>query len=288
MKITASLLATATGAKPSIAGDWLQPMQAAMDKFQISSMPARISAFLANVGVESNGLTALVEDFHYSAQRLAAVWSYRYAVDPHTKIKQPNATAYRLAMLGPQAIANNVYANRLGNGDEMSGDGWRFRGVGPIQCTGRAKLMRFFAAMGLPPDTDPTELQKPDLGSMSAAWFFAVDSTAMKAADAGNFSNVVFAINGERPCEQNQGPRREANYLACMRGLKTAPVPSVAPAAAAVSPDVHEAVAAANAPIPEPLQTAAQSPTKAAGKKGQSSAQNTMSPPPSNPQSKPA
>ena len=90
------------------------------------------------------------ESFAYSAQRMAEVWPARYAVDPKATVKRPNALAVKLAAAGPQAIANNVYANRMGNGDEASGDGWANRGAGPGQLTGGDNWKAFAAAMNMP------------------------------------------------------------------------------------------------------------------------------------------
>ncbi|MEG7018924.1 glycoside hydrolase family 19 protein, partial [Pseudomonas aeruginosa] len=82
-----------------------------------------VAAFLAQIGHESGQLTRLVENLNYSARGLAATWPSRY----RGADGQPNALAQRLAR-NPRAIANNAYASRNGNGDEASGDGWRYRG----------------------------------------------------------------------------------------------------------------------------------------------------------------
>lgn len=115
-----------------VAGVFVAALQRAMDEREIDT-PARRAAFLAQVGHESSQLTRLVENLNYSAQGLAATWPSRY-LGPDG---QPNALALRLAR-NPQAIADNTYATRNGNGDEASGDGWRFRGRGLLQITGRA------------------------------------------------------------------------------------------------------------------------------------------------------
>jgi len=196
------------GCNSSIAALWLPSMQAACDRWQINNR-RRVAAFLANVGVESNGLQVLVENLNYSAQGLAATWD-RYSATGK-KGGPANSLAQRLNR-NPQAIANNVYANRMGNGDEASGDGWKYRGQGPIQITGADNLKAFFAAMGLPLDTDPAKLQQPDLGSESAAWFFAARANCNPLADADQISNVVKAINGQLPCPANQGDLRKSRY----------------------------------------------------------------------------
>lgn len=118
--------------------------------------PARRAAFLAQVGHESSQLTRLVENLNYSAQGLAATWPGRY-LGPDG---QPNALALRLAR-NPQAIADNTYATRNGNGDEASGDGWRFRGRGLLQITGRANYRLVGEALGEPLEAEPWRLSSP-------------------------------------------------------------------------------------------------------------------------------
>ncbi|MCR3773996.1 glycoside hydrolase family 19 protein, partial [Pseudomonas aeruginosa] len=98
-----------------VAGVFVVALQRAMDEREIDT-PARRAAFLAQVGHESSQLTRLVENLNYSAQGLAATWPGRY-LGPDG---QPNALALRLAR-NPQAIADNTYATRNGNGDEASG-----------------------------------------------------------------------------------------------------------------------------------------------------------------------
>ncbi|HCE9914838.1 TPA: glycoside hydrolase family 19 protein, partial [Pseudomonas aeruginosa] len=114
------------------AGFFVPALNVAMGRFGITS-PVRVVAFLAQVGHESSQLTRLVENLNYSAQGLAATWPSRYLGADG----QPNALAQRLARK-PRAIANNAYASRNGNGDEASGDGWRYRGRGLLQITGRS------------------------------------------------------------------------------------------------------------------------------------------------------
>ena len=102
------------------------------DAFQITT-PLRIAHFLATVWHESAGLTRTVENLNYSAQGLRRTFA-RYF---------PTVTLANQYARKPQAIANRVYANRMGNGNEASGDGWRYRGRGLIQLTGRANYQAY-------------------------------------------------------------------------------------------------------------------------------------------------
>lgn len=100
----------------------------------------RVAHFISQVGHESQGFTRLVENLNYSAQGLASTWKSRYStgktiVVGGKRVPEPNALALSLHRK-PEAIANNTYANRLGNGNEASGDGWRYRGRGLIMITG--------------------------------------------------------------------------------------------------------------------------------------------------------
>lgn len=210
VKLTTDILVAGCGCTSTTAGQWLDALQAAMDQFKISDSPSASAAFLANVGVECDGFTSLSENMNYSAVRLAQVWPQRYAVSPLSDNKVPNDTAVRIAGK-PQAIANNVYANRMGNGPESSGDGWRYRGQGPIQLTGRDKFMKFFAAVDMPLNSDPSELQAPQVGALSAAWDFST-SGALDFGVQGNTTMVCKLINGQSPCDANQGALRQSRY----------------------------------------------------------------------------
>ncbi len=214
VKLTTDILVAACGANSTDAGTWLAAIQAAIDAGSISDSPSNTAAFLANVGVESQGLTKLVENLNYSAARLAVVWSQRYAVNPQADNKVPNDTAVRIGG-NPQAVANNVYANRLGNGDESSGDGWKYRGQGLIQLTGRTNILQFFARADLPLNTDPSELQTIELGAASAVDFY-VNRGASDFGVQGNFDQTVKLVNGALPCAENQGALRQARYAAAL------------------------------------------------------------------------
>ncbi len=214
VKLTMEILVVGCGATANVAGQWLDAFQAAIDASGIGDSPSNTAAFLANVGVESQGLLVMVENLDYSAQRLAQVWPQRYAVNPFADNKVPNDTAKRIAG-NPQAIANNVYANRLGNSDENSGDGWKFRGQGPIQLSGRSNILAFFARADLPLNTDPSELQTVKLGPASAADFW-INSGAGDFGKQGYFDQTVKAVNGVLPCPANQGALRQSRFAAVL------------------------------------------------------------------------
>jgi len=152
--------------------------------------PARIAAFIAQLGVESGQFTCLVENLHYSAQRLAAIWPNRFSDGKG----QPNALAIQLGG-NPEAIANSVYAGRLGNGPEESGDGWRYRGRGLLQVTGRENYRKVGAALKVDLEATPELLEQPHYACQSAACFWA-DHELNDLADSGDFKTITLRING--------------------------------------------------------------------------------------------
>ena len=165
-------------------------------KFDIDG-PRRLSHLLGEAMEESGKFTKVYENLNYSAQGLANTWPSRYAVDPKAANKQPNATAIKIAR-NPQAIANNCYANRLGNGDETSGEGWYRRGVGYIQTTGRTNQEAFFLSVGLPKDSDPAIIatQYP---LASAAFYFKSNNLwpiCDKGVDIPTITAVAKKVNG--------------------------------------------------------------------------------------------
>ncbi|MDW3710703.1 MULTISPECIES: glycoside hydrolase family 19 protein [Pseudomonas] len=187
-KIENLLLLIFPNARPE-AGVFISALTPAMSRFSITT-PARQSAFLAQCAHESAGFSRLAENLNYSASGLAATWPGRFrGVDG-----QPNALALAYQRR-PAVIANHVYANRMGNGDEESGDGWRFRGRGLLQITGRGMYQRCGDALGLPLLEQPDLLLQPEPAVLSAAWFW--QSNGLNAlADAGDFEAITRRING--------------------------------------------------------------------------------------------
>lgn len=200
MILTASIIQQAVGCSAAVAAEWAQPLADACTAFGIST-PKRVAAFLAQVGHESASLTRTVENLNYGAQGMADTWPGRYAVDPDARPRKPNDLARALERK-PVAIGNNAYANRLGNGSEASGDGYRYRGRGPIQNTGRANYaairdaLRAKGIKGVPDfEARPEDLEQPKWGALAAATFW--DSRNLnRLADAGRFDEITSRVNG--------------------------------------------------------------------------------------------
>ena len=167
----------------------------ACDRYGIDTS-LRVAHFIAQVAHESAAFSRTVENLNYSAQGLANVWPRRFAQDADTRPRVPNAEAVRLHR-NPQAIANVVYADRLGNGDAASGDGWRFRGRGLIQLTGRSNVL-MFSRRHFGDDRllrNPELLQSDPLASISAADYWARRDCNV-LADADDLHGVTRRING--------------------------------------------------------------------------------------------
>ncbi len=187
--ITLGLL-EAIGIRHALAVQWLPHLRMAAHRYQIDASPRRLAAWLATIAHESARLTSVVENLNYSAAGLAQTWPGRYA----DMTGQPNAAAIRIARR-QEDIANLTYAGRLGNGSAGSGDGWRYRGRGLIQITGRDNYARSGAELGLDLINKPEQLEQPYLAAMSAAeWWHRHGCNSL--ADTGDMAAVTRRVNG--------------------------------------------------------------------------------------------
>lgn len=155
--MTPQELAQCTGARIDRAREFLPHIEAAMAEFDINT-PERQAAFLAQIGHESGGLHWLVE-----------IW-------------------------GP-SIAQAHYEGRADLGNTEPGDGFKFKGRGLLQTTGRANYQRTGDALGVDLLADPTLLATPELSARSAGWYWR-EHGLNELADAGNFMLVTRRING--------------------------------------------------------------------------------------------
>ncbi|MGH8654967.1 MAG: glycoside hydrolase family 19 protein [Gammaproteobacteria bacterium] len=121
-----------------------------------------VAKFLGQIAVESGNLAHLSENLNYSAAGLMRTWPHRFPVLELALHYERN----------PERIANYVYADRMGNGNAASGDGWRYRGSGLIQLTGRFNQEACGNVFGLNVELVPDWLRSPRGGSLSAGWFW--------------------------------------------------------------------------------------------------------------------
>jgi putative chitinase len=150
-------------------------------KFGINT-PLRVAHFLAQCGHESGGFRVTQENLNYSAKGLNGIFKKYFPTEAA-------ATPYARQ---PQKIANKVYANRMANGSEASGDGYKFRGRGYIQLTGRDNYTQFGKAIGVDIPSNP-DLVSSQYALASAAWFWSKNGLN-KLADAGASDTAVTSI----------------------------------------------------------------------------------------------
>jgi putative chitinase len=198
---------TAAGVSKELAERWLPHVQAAFDRFNINT-ERQVAAWIAQCAHESAGFKMLTENLNYSADTMAVVWPTRFAVqepDPKrpgkTRAKKdakgkniPNKFALALHRQ-PEMIANTVYANRMANGNIESGDGWRYRGRGLKQLTGKDNYTRCGQGLGMDLVGNPDVLLTPEGAALSAAWFWSVNKCG-PIADSGDFVTLTKKING--------------------------------------------------------------------------------------------
>jgi putative chitinase len=159
-------------------------LSAAADEFGITDL-AELAMWLAQLSVESGGFVRLEENLSYSAPRLVAVWPKRF----------PDLYAAAPFAGNPRALAEKVYGGRADLGNNEVGDGWRFRGRGYIQTTGRANYGLTGAGLGLDLMTDPDQLSHPAIAARAAGFFWEHHDLG-PLARAGDISGVTRKING--------------------------------------------------------------------------------------------
>jgi putative chitinase len=185
---------------------WLDAIVATCQEFGIDT-DKRIAAFLAQTAHESAGYTALQENLNYRAAVLATCWPKRFAqleagvpvakAKPLKDAKGKNIpTKFAEALeKHPEQIANVVYSARMGNGPIESGDGWKFRGRGLKQLTGRDNYTRCGKALGLDLAEQPDLLLDPGPAARSAGWFWQSNKCS-DFMDRDDFKGLTIRING--------------------------------------------------------------------------------------------
>jgi putative chitinase len=161
---------------------WLEPLNTTFAKYDINT-PKRQAAFIGQCAHESGNFTKLEENLNYSPERLTKVWPSRFP-------DLATATKYGY---NPQALANKVYAGRLGNNQE--GDGWKYHGRGLIQLTGRENYERCGSSLGVDLIGNPDWLLDPKYAALSAGWFWNKHGLN-ELADAQEHGIITKRING--------------------------------------------------------------------------------------------
>ncbi|PVZ71763.1 glycoside hydrolase family 19 protein [Pelagibaculum spongiae] len=168
-----------------LASKYFLPLEQQMQHYQINT-PLRQAHFLAQLIHESGGLRYNEENLNYSSEALRSVFGKYFESD-----EMANACAR-----APEQIANIVYANRMGNGDDESGDGWRYRGRGLIQLTGHDNYQLFADACGIDVISDPDLIAKEIPLSVATATWYWDHCQLNQLADKDDLREITRHING--------------------------------------------------------------------------------------------
>ena len=163
---------------------WEGPLNVTFERFDIST-PLRQAAFIGQCSHESGNFKMLSENLNYRAETLMKVWPKRFPTLEFAKQYERN----------PQKIANSVYANRMENRDEASGDGYRFRGRGLFQLTGHAGYYHAGQALGEDFVMNPDLVATPMYAALTAGWFWNTHKLN-QFADSRDYKMMTKKING--------------------------------------------------------------------------------------------
>lgn len=171
--------------KTSILEGYVEPLNTVAEYYEMTANPARLAGFLAQTAHESGGFTAIKENLNYSKDGLRKIFGKYFPTD---ELAQQYARQ-------PEKIANRVYANRMGNGPEESGDGYRFCGRGLIQLTGRQNYTKLAQDLGISVEETAQYLETPNGAVSSAGWFW--DNNNLNSyCDKNDFVTLTKRING--------------------------------------------------------------------------------------------
>lgn len=171
--------------KQSVLQKYVAPLQDVCDYYEITQTVNRLAAFLAQVSHESGGFNAVKENLNYGAKGLRTTFGKYFPTDELAKQYERQ----------PEKIANRVYGNRMGNGPESSGDGYKFCGRGLIQLTGKDNYVRFADALDISLDECIAYMETPEGACSSAGWFW--DNNRLNVyCDRGDFIGLTKRING--------------------------------------------------------------------------------------------
>jgi putative chitinase len=167
--------------------EWHEALEQLLPDYEINT-PERIAAFIAQCAHESGGFRAIKENLNYKAATLRKIFPKYFPTDEL-------ANAYANMPNKQEAIANRVYANRMGNGDEHSGDGYRYCGRGLIQLTGKQNYQNFADSIETSVEDASEYLATFEGAAQSACWFWE-SNNLNRFADVGDIKGLTKAING--------------------------------------------------------------------------------------------
>jgi len=170
-------------AKLHIGEQWVDALNATFERFSIDT-PVRQASFIGQCGHECGNFRILEENLNYRAEALQKLWPKRF-----------DAAKAQMCARNPKHIANTVYSSRMGNRDEASGDGYRFRGRGCIQLTGHANYYHAGQALGVDFVMEPDLVATPMYAALTAGWFWNTHKLN-QFADVRDFKTMTKKING--------------------------------------------------------------------------------------------
>jgi len=180
--LTQDQLAQMIPGNPYIA-EWYEALAQLLPDYDIST-PQRVAGFIAQCAHESGNFRAIKENLNYQAATLSKVWPSKFPPDIAGQYAH-----------NQEAIANRAYASRMGNGDEASGDGFRYCGRGLIQITGKQNYQAFADSLQMAVEDVPAYLATFEGAAQSACWFWEANNLNA-VADAGDIVTMTKKING--------------------------------------------------------------------------------------------
>ena len=171
--------------KKAVLEGYVEPLNTVAEYYEMTANPARLAGFLAQTAHESGGFNFIKENLNYSKEGLRKIFPKYFPTD---ELAQQYARQ-------PEKIANRVYANRMGNGPEESGDGYRFCGRGLIQLTGRQNYTKLANDLGISVEETAKYLETPNGAVSSAGWFWD-NNNLNQYCDKGDFITLTKRING--------------------------------------------------------------------------------------------
>jgi putative chitinase len=174
---------------------WLESACILCDGWTVNTKE-RQAAFMGQLAHESAEFTRMTENLRYTdANRIALIFRKKFDTNSDKEISPAELAVAQRFVNQPEALANFVYAGRNGNGPMITGDGWRYRGRGPIQITGRNNYRDFGLAIKFDALAEPDTLLTPDVGMKSALWFWTTRGLN-KLADIGDHEAITRRISG--------------------------------------------------------------------------------------------
>lgn len=171
-------------AKLHISADWVDPLNETFERFGIVTHNQQ-AMFIGQCSHECGNFKLLEENLNYKAATLMKLWPRRFPT-----LEKANEYSGN-----PKKIANSVYSSRMGNRDENSGDGFRFRGRGIIQLTGHSSYFHCGKALGVDFVANPDLVSSPKYAALSGGWFWSTHN-CNSPADALDYVKVTKIING--------------------------------------------------------------------------------------------